>query len=48
MTFSQFQEVIFKKKRIINGDYYFSKYAHCWGWATKRAWRCYDNKMNLE
>ncbi len=39
----------FQKKRIIgNGDYYFSKYAHCWGWATwKRAWRCYDNKMNF-
>ena len=28
-----FQEVIFKKI-IGDGDYYFSKYAHCWGWAT--------------
>jgi FkbM family methyltransferase len=26
-----------------DGDYYFSKYAHCWGWATwKRAWQSYD------
>ena len=33
---------------IFSQDYYFSKYAHCWGWATwKRAWRCYDNKMNF-
>jgi hypothetical protein len=25
------------------GSYYFSKYAHIWGWATwKRAWKCYD------
>jgi len=29
-----------------NGDYYFSKYAHIWGWATwKRAWIKYDIKM---
>ena len=35
----------FQKIVIGNGDYYISKYAHCWGWATwKRAWRCYDNK----
>jgi hypothetical protein len=24
-------------------SYYFSRYTHCWGWATwRRAWRCYD------
>lgn len=24
-------------------SYYFSRYAHCWGWATwRRAWRLYD------
>jgi len=28
------------------GSYYFSKYAHIWGWATwKRAWKCYDVNM---
>lgn len=28
------------------GTYYFSKYAHCWGWATwRRAWKHYDVKM---
>ena len=33
-------------KLIGDGDYYFSKYAHCWGWATwKRAWKYYDNDM---
>jgi len=27
-------------------SYYFSKYAHCWGWATwRRAWRHYDVDM---
>lgn len=26
--------------------YYFSRYPHCWGWATwKRAWRTYDHAM---
>lgn len=26
-----------------DGDYYFSKYSHIWGWATwKRAWQKYD------
>jgi len=34
--------------KIGNADYYFSKYAHCWGWATwKRAWLCYDNSMKF-
>jgi hypothetical protein len=28
--------------------YYFSKYAHTWGWATwKRAWRHYDVKLTI-
>ncbi|MEM9827542.1 MAG: glycosyltransferase family 2 protein [Planctomycetota bacterium] len=29
-----------------NGSYYFSKYPHCWGWATwRRAWRHFDLAM---
>lgn len=29
------------------GSYYFSKYAHIWGWATwRRAWRYYDVEMS--
>lgn len=29
-----------------DGSYYFSSYAHCWGWATwRRAWRHYDYRM---
>lgn len=28
-------------------SYYFSKYNHCWGWATwRRAWKHYDHNMN--
>jgi hypothetical protein len=27
-------------------DYYFSKYMHCWGWATwRRAWKEYDDEL---
>ena len=27
-------------------SYYFSRYPHCWGWATwRRAWRLYDHAM---
>ena len=27
-------------------SYYFSKYPHCWGWATwQRAWKLFDNSM---
>lgn len=27
-------------------SYYFSRYNHCWGWATwRRAWRLYDDEM---
>lgn len=29
-------------------SYYFSRYCHCWGWATwRRAWRLYDIEMKL-
>ena len=29
-------------------SYYFSRYNHCWGWATwKRAWQHYDIEMKL-
>jgi hypothetical protein len=29
-------------------SYYFSRYPHCWGWATwKRAWQHYDRDMKL-
>lgn len=36
----------FGKKRG-DGDYYFSKYSHSWGWATwKRSWKFYDSKMS--
>jgi hypothetical protein len=29
-------------------SYYFSKYPHCWGWATwRRAWRLYDAEAAL-
>jgi len=29
-------------------SYYFSRYPHCWGWATwRRAWRYYDGEMKL-
>lgn len=29
-------------------SYYFSRYNHCWGWASwRRAWQHYDNEMTL-
>ena len=29
-------------------SYYFSKYPHCWGWATwRRAWQHYDVDMHI-
>ncbi len=35
------------KKRGSQG-YFFSRYPHCWGWATwKRAWQYYDYKIEL-
>ncbi|MBK8640040.1 MAG: glycosyltransferase family 2 protein [Chromatiaceae bacterium] len=31
-----------------NAAYYFSKYPHCWGWATwRRAWRHYDGDLSF-
>ena len=41
------QNLQFGKKRR-NYSYYFSRYNHCWGWATwKRAWQYYDDTMEL-
>lgn len=38
----------FQKKKVEQEDYYFSKYAHCWGWATwKRSWDEFDNNMKF-
>ena len=39
----------FQKNKIIeDGDYYFSKYAHCWGWSTwARAWKKYDKDLKF-
>lgn len=35
-----------KKKIKINDSYYFSKYNHCWGWASwARAWKNYDKNL---
>ncbi|MCP5459188.1 MAG: nucleotide-diphospho-sugar transferase [Gammaproteobacteria bacterium] len=29
-------------------SYFFSRYNHCWGWASwRRAWQCYDHEMSL-
>ena len=33
-------------RRYSEYSYYFSRYNHCWGWATwRRAWVLYDDKM---
>ena len=41
------QNLQFGQKRR-NYSYYFSRYNHCWGWATwKRAWQHYDDTMYL-
>tara|TARA_B100000989_G_scaffold198747_1_gene150192 strand:- start:14130 stop:15095 length:966 start_codon:yes stop_codon:yes gene_type:complete len=39
----------FQNNQIIGkADYYFSKYAHCWGWSTWRdAWKKYDTNMTF-
>lgn len=30
-----------------SASYYFSRYPHCWGWATwRRAWKLYDDEMS--
>jgi hypothetical protein len=38
----------FQSKEFDCGEsYYFSRYPHCWGWATwRRAWRLNDNEMS--
>lgn len=34
-------------KEVMSGDYFFSKYNNCWGWATwKRAWDKYDDRFD--
>ncbi|MBW4694498.1 MAG: glycosyltransferase family 2 protein [Lyngbya sp. HA4199-MV5] len=34
--------------RRTDDSYYFSRYNHCWGWASwRRAWRFYDVEMSL-
>jgi len=34
-------------KREIQYSYYFSRYSHCWGWATwKRAWQFFDGEIS--
>ncbi len=34
-------------RRVSTDSYYFSRYPHCWGWATwRRAWQKYDTKMS--
>lgn len=35
-------------KKRSEDSYYFSKYFHCWGWATwKRAWEYYDDYLSI-
>ena len=35
-------------RRRTEDSYYFSRYPHCWGWATwRRAWCHYDGEMRL-
>lgn len=37
----------FQTKQIAENSYYFSKYMHCWGWASwRRAWN--HNDLNME
>lgn len=34
------------KNTRVEESYFFSRYPHCWGWATwRRAWRHYDHEM---
>lgn len=36
----------FQPKQRTEDSYYFSKYMHCWGWATwRRAWKNFDLEM---
>lgn len=40
---SNFQEGI----KIGDGDYYFSRYSHSWGWATwRRSWKLYNHELS--
>ena len=33
--------------KVSDDSYYFSRYPHCWGWATwRRAWEKYDSDMS--
>ncbi len=33
-------------QKTTDDSYYFSRYNHCWGWASwRRAWQCYDLEM---
>jgi hypothetical protein len=35
-------------RRRTDESYYFSRYPHCWGWATwRRAWQQYDGAMSI-
>lgn len=35
-------------RKRTNHSYYYSRYSHCWGWATwKRAWQSYDLHIKL-
>jgi hypothetical protein len=35
-------------KKYSAASYYFSRYPHCWGWASwRRAWQYYDFKMSI-
>lgn len=38
-----------KNNKIIGtGDYYYSKYAHCWGWSSwRRTWKYYDKNLSF-
>ena len=36
-----------KGKSRGNASYYFSRYSHCWGWASwRRCWEHYDSELN--
>jgi hypothetical protein len=38
----------FYGQAVPEASYYFSRYHHCWGWATwKRAWQHFDFEMKL-
>jgi hypothetical protein len=46
ITGDNFQDGVFRGES--GASYYFSKYPHCWGWATwRRAWRAYDARISF-